>query len=1604
MTCGQSVFDTTCLGGFTQNSTGYKDYHPRKLYKELCKLEPEEGRSLNTNFSITCTGGNPLYIVRYEFSYVLQNGLHEVLYQGSERSYRTVLLSGISTIKAVIIDGRGNKTEFSLNVKVKSIASTCEDWIRKINMYFRRGDKTLGAWSLLESLLSINGSVKKCPQLDEIVLNLTSDMKMETTQDVLKVTLLLGTMLDGMEDVSTSALLRTTNILKKIVKHIREDFRIPGSRLDSSFSAVVENVLFNLGKALKIGSQNSNFTNYDRTGFNTNINATKTLLSLKDQIIEVLRLSLKNVTTRNYTMQSKYLSITVVSLRGGEVDNFTIVAGQSRFIIPDINPVGEVISFLEMWTTPFNPFTWDQTSERVTSHVAGLEVRDEKGDIINMSDPSREITVILPLDKKTTDKILKGSTYYRRMKINHNITVQYGQSFVNVSFMPQSSDLVISKVKVISATTQNYSECENVRDKWIKRGRIHCNGNVAVSFMAINPGRYLVDAIFTVKESKMKKITQSSKPERGKATCVTIKNPPAVNEVKYISVQVSESACLFWETETSAWKTTGCRVEKVISNSGLKCACNHLTSFGGAYLVPPNDLSFVKVLQELRSPNDSGKFLVLVVLIATILLYLVAIIFARREDRRDKAKIQDSVPPVFYRSSESANCRYELTIKTGVWLGSGTTANVSFVLFGVEGRSSTLTIQQDFYAGFHPKFARGTEHKFAAILDKDLGDIYKLHVSHDNSGYNPSWFLDYIKIIPAGTDKSWKFSFDTWLSLEDESLSNECIRSPSNAQGSVTGRALHEMLSDGHLWMSIITKTPGSCFSRVQRISSCLCLLYCTMAVNAMFYSWSNQPSQTINLGPLRFSAQQAMTSIQSILFIVPIHIIITLFRKASARPQNRFWRCFLYLTWGLLCLVTAMSAGLTVSYSLMWGSEKSQEWISSVSVSFFQDVLILQPFKCFLLAMLWSVFSNCRVRKVSSSQQFSGKTADDNRSSASTKSSKLSASRRKSVAMARRRLMIRQTLFYIFFFVVIGILTYGKRDFSRYLLFKSLADHTESFEEVKDKTSLWNWINGSLITYLYSTNQESSELASTVIGMVRIRQLRVRKAQCPADKITNWWQQTCLESYSRKNEHSEPFHPTKGTSPLQFNRCPIPWMYKTGKELGSSSKWGRHAWYGGGGYLAELGYEEETARAITNLLQSESWVDRQTSAIVLEFSLLNSGTNILAVSSFFVEFLPTGQATVKRSINIISLYDTEAILQIFQGMCLVFFIAMVLFIIGETIAHIVRRRWRYLCSFWCLLDLGHLATSILLLVSSFMKSYLTTTSVLRLKENMFAHTSFETPLLWAEVENSLLAILTFLATLKLLQLTYFNFYTRLFSCALRIWMHDLPSFCLVLSIIFLAFLEIGVLVFGPSIGRYSSFWRAFAFQLEITLGKVRTRPIKELAEGVPIFGHVLVVSLLFSITIVLMNFFVSTLNDALAEAKTAEMDKEAEQAMTVGRPVNITVEKADGVNVAPENKDNGRKGEKIRGGEKTERGSRAILFDKVSKGLKTKAFFDEISEQLKTIDTLQLPILRLKVDKVCRRIENAIANEIDTGEPSTVNQKGKRRVHFGSSVRIPFT
>ena len=459
---------------------------------------------------------------------------------------------------------------------------------------------------------------------------------------------------------------------------------------------------------------------------------------------------------------------------------------------------------------------------------------------------------------------------------------------------------------------------------------------------------------------------------------------------------------------------------------------------------------------------------------------------------------------------------------------------------------------------------------------------------------------------------------------------------------------------------------------------------------------------------------------------------------------------------------------------------------------------------------------------------------------------------------------------------------------------------------------------------------------------------------QCPV--LNSWWQRSCYDIYSTEKESRAPFQYKEANSLVQFKQCPLPWVYRTEEELSSSAKWGHHAWYGGGGYSAELGYEEKTAHSIVDLLKLENWVDRPTRAVIVEFTLYNPTINTLSVCSFFFELLQTGQATTLKHIDTISLYNTESILQVFQGLCLVIFIAMVFYKIVEAVTTLIRQGWRCLCSVWYWLDLAHLTSSVLLLVFSFFKSYHTTKTAQNLQRNIFAVVNFQTAVLWADLENCMLAILTFLTTVKLLQLTYFNMYTRVFSHALRIWMRDLFSFLVVLSVLFFAFLLTGILVFGSRVGRYSSFWPAFSFQLEIVLGKVKARPIKELTEANSIIGHPFVSLLLMGITIIMMNFFISTLNDAVNDAKTMVVKKERK----------LETRENQGDNQTSHRDPKGKRSKK----EKQD----SFMVER------SKLFFDQISNQLKTIDVIQhmpqIYILDKKLTEVLKRIDEAYKND----------------------------
>lgn len=71
----------------------------------------------------------------------------------------------------------------------------------------------------------------------------------------------------------------------------------------------------------------------------------------------------------------------------------------------------------------------------------------------------------------------------------------------------------------------------------------------------------------------------------------------------------------------------------------LHCLCTHLSAFGGDFLVAPNPIDFDKVFAEFGNLAESGNFVVLATVCGILGLYVIGLVFARREDKRDELRV-----------------------------------------------------------------------------------------------------------------------------------------------------------------------------------------------------------------------------------------------------------------------------------------------------------------------------------------------------------------------------------------------------------------------------------------------------------------------------------------------------------------------------------------------------------------------------------------------------------------------------------------------------------------------------------------------------------------------------------------------------------------------------------------------------------------------------------------------------------------------------------------------------------------------------------------------------------------------------------------------------
>jgi hypothetical protein len=105
---------------------------------------------------------------------------------------------------------------------------------------------------------------------------------------------------------------------------------------------------------------------------------------------------------------------------------------------------------------------------------------------------------------------------------------------------------------------------------------------------------------------------------------------------------------------------------------------------------------------------------------------------------------------------------YRLTVETGTAEFAGTDADVYVTLYGTEGNSGERLLDNALN-----NFENGMTDIFSIEM-RELGDIKRVRIRHDNTGIAPGWLLSKIVVHNEESDKEWTFPCDRWLAHDED--------------------------------------------------------------------------------------------------------------------------------------------------------------------------------------------------------------------------------------------------------------------------------------------------------------------------------------------------------------------------------------------------------------------------------------------------------------------------------------------------------------------------------------------------------------------------------------------------------------------------------------------------------------------------------------------------------------------------------------------------------------------------------------------------------------------------------------------------------------------
>ncbi|CAF1408619.1 unnamed protein product [Rotaria sp. Silwood1] len=414
---------------------------------------------------------------------------------------------------------------------------------------------------------------------------------------------------------------------------------------------------------------------------------------------------------------------------------------------------------------------------------------------------------------------------------------------------------------------------------------------------------------------------------------------------------------------------------------------------------------------------------------------------------------------------------------------------------------------------------------------------------------------------------------------------------------------------------------------------------------------------------------------------------------------------------------------------------------------------------------------------------------------------------------------------------------TYHYTNMLREAFVTSQTDDGNTFNDIAQSSGedFWKALQGPICSRLYNIDNTESNTPkidygyiyneNKILGVARLRQVRVQPNSCELHKefAKRNFTQECYAEYTVDKEDQDSF----GNNSLNIFTSDA-WNYTSAKQTRTSAHAGVVSEYGGGGFVQLFTRNANTTIEILRELQRNSWINR-------------------------------GGAITSTSIRAVKLIRYTTSIDYLSFICEIIFTLIV-------ILQIFNKKYLFLFNLWNLINLITIILSFIRILYEIVNHFLTKKNLGNLLKIENNYPNFDELFNLKINSDFYLGVTLAITWLKIFKYLNINKTMLLLNKTISSCLNEIFAFTSIFLIIFLAYTQLGWILFG----RYLTEWRSFRTSIfalfRMILGDFDLYAMRNIGQ---IIGPLFLFSYIYFVYFVLLNMFLAIINETYSRVES---------------------------------------------------------------------------------------------------------------------------------------